>query len=162
MAWFCCDLVCFLGALVCVTLLPDSHWCTSGPMACLLADPPLPSSRPQGANLDILKVEIGGDTQSTEATEASHMHTRGDGVDEAAYNRGYEVRRGKGGNSLLHNSSQLPGSHCMCSPQPGIPATSLNTPLNICPSPRPFPPTHTSTNLHRRAARPSDPVVDDD
>jgi hypothetical protein len=31
-----------------------------------------------GGNLQILKVEIGGDGQSTEATEASHMHTRDD------------------------------------------------------------------------------------
>jgi len=29
-----------------------------------------------GGNLQILKVEIGGDGQSTEATEASHMHSR--------------------------------------------------------------------------------------
>ena len=38
------------------------------------------------------QVEIGGDTQSTEATEASHMHTADDGgLDcEACYNRGYE------------------------------------------------------------------------
>ena len=28
--------------------------------------------------MHILKVEIGGDAQSTEATEPSHMHTRGD------------------------------------------------------------------------------------
>eukprot|EP01052_Picozoa_sp_SAG31_P047513 SAG31_NODE_9542_length_1260_cov_2.412575_2_plen_245_part_00 len=31
-----------------------------------------------GSSLQILKVEIGGDGQSTEATEASHMHTRDD------------------------------------------------------------------------------------
>jgi hypothetical protein len=36
--------------------------------------------------MHILKVEIGGDTQSTEATEASHMHTK----DDENYNRGYE------------------------------------------------------------------------
>ena len=40
-----------------------------------------------GGNLQILKVEIGGDGQSTEATEASHMHTR----DDLSYERGYEV-----------------------------------------------------------------------
>ena len=31
-----------------------------------------------GANLHICKVEIGGDTQSTDGTEPSHMHTRDD------------------------------------------------------------------------------------
>ena len=39
-----------------------------------------------GASLQILKVEIGGDTQSTEGTEASHMHVAGD----ENYQRGYE------------------------------------------------------------------------
>ena len=39
-----------------------------------------------GSSLQILKVEIGGDGQSTEATEASHMHTR----DDENYHRGYE------------------------------------------------------------------------
>ena len=39
-----------------------------------------------GASLQILKVEIGGDAQSTEGTEASHMHTAG----EENYERGYE------------------------------------------------------------------------
>ena len=39
-----------------------------------------------GASLQILKVEIGGDAQSTEGTEASHMHVR----DEENYERGYE------------------------------------------------------------------------
>ena len=39
-----------------------------------------------GGNVQILKVEIGGDGQSTEATEASHMHTRTD----LNYERGYE------------------------------------------------------------------------
>ena len=39
-----------------------------------------------GASLHILKVEIGGDTQSTEGTEASHMHIAGD----ENYERGYE------------------------------------------------------------------------
>ncbi len=37
-----------------------------------------------GGNLQILKVEMGGDGQSTEATEASHMHTPSD----ENYNRG--------------------------------------------------------------------------
>jgi hypothetical protein len=32
----------------------------------------------QGGALQLLKTEIGGDAQSTEATEPSHMHTRGD------------------------------------------------------------------------------------
>ena len=47
----------------------------------------------EGASVQFLKVEIGGDGQSTEASEASHMHTRADGDldDSAAYNRGYEV-----------------------------------------------------------------------
>ena len=39
-----------------------------------------------GASLQMIKVEIGGDTQSTEGTEASHMHTRGD----LNCSRGYE------------------------------------------------------------------------
>ncbi|KAK3746527.1 hypothetical protein RRG08_016697 [Elysia crispata] len=39
-----------------------------------------------GASLQILKVEIGGDTQSTDGTEASHMHYKGD----ENYKRGYE------------------------------------------------------------------------
>ena len=45
-----------------------------------------------GAALQVVKVEIGGDTQSTEGTEPSHMITRDDGSldDAAAYNRGWE------------------------------------------------------------------------
>ncbi|BFZ07700.1 hypothetical protein BsWGS_10738 [Bradybaena similaris] len=39
-----------------------------------------------GASLQILKVEIGGDTQSTDGTEASHMHNSW----EENYERGYE------------------------------------------------------------------------
>ncbi len=39
-----------------------------------------------GASLQIIKVEIGGDTQSTEGTEESHMHVRGD----LNCSRGYE------------------------------------------------------------------------
>jgi hypothetical protein len=39
-----------------------------------------------GASLQHLKVEIGGDTNSTWGSEPSHMHTRGD----QNYNRGYE------------------------------------------------------------------------
>lgn len=39
-----------------------------------------------GASLQILKVEIGGDDQSTDGTEASHMHEEW----EENYNRGYE------------------------------------------------------------------------
>jgi hypothetical protein len=39
-----------------------------------------------GAALHILKVEIGGDGQATEGTEASHMHTETD----ESYQRGYE------------------------------------------------------------------------
>jgi len=39
-----------------------------------------------GASLDILKVEIGGDSQSTDGTESSHMHTEHD----ERYDRGYE------------------------------------------------------------------------
>jgi O-glycosyl hydrolase len=48
--------------------------------------------RGAGAALHMLKVEIGGDTQSTEGTEPSHMRTRDDGdLDNAeAYNRGWE------------------------------------------------------------------------
>jgi hypothetical protein len=39
-----------------------------------------------GASLQMIKIEIGGDTQSTEGTEASHMHTR----DDLNCSRGYE------------------------------------------------------------------------
>ncbi|XP_077992029.1 galactocerebrosidase-like [Glandiceps talaboti] len=39
-----------------------------------------------GASLHILKVEIGGDAQSSDGTEASHMHTAND----ENYQRGYE------------------------------------------------------------------------
>ena len=39
-----------------------------------------------GANLQVLKVEIGGDAQSTDGTETSHMHTR----DDLDCTRGYE------------------------------------------------------------------------
>jgi len=40
----------------------------------------------KGASLQMIKVEIGGDTQSTEGTESSHMHTR----DDLNCTRGYE------------------------------------------------------------------------
>lgn len=40
-----------------------------------------------GAALSILKVEIGGDAQSTDGTEPSHMHTR----DDLSCTRGYEL-----------------------------------------------------------------------
>eukprot|EP00118_Oscarella_pearsei_P013831 m.114461 g.114461 ORF g.114461 m.114461 type:complete len:801 (+) comp37503_c0_seq6:569-2971(+) len=39
-----------------------------------------------GAALQILKVEIGGDAQSTDGTESSHMHS----ADDENYRRGYE------------------------------------------------------------------------
>ena len=39
-----------------------------------------------GASLQIFKTEMGGDGQSTEATEPSHMHTK----DDENYQRGYE------------------------------------------------------------------------
>jgi galactosylceramidase len=39
-----------------------------------------------GAGLQLLKVEIGGDAQSTDGSEASHMHTR----DDLSCSRGYE------------------------------------------------------------------------
>jgi galactosylceramidase len=39
-----------------------------------------------GASLQILKVEIGGDVQSTDGTEPSHMHS----ADDENYERGYE------------------------------------------------------------------------
>jgi galactosylceramidase len=39
-----------------------------------------------GLSLQILKVEIGGDTDSTEGAEPSHMHAKGD----ENYARGYE------------------------------------------------------------------------
>lgn len=44
--------------------------------------------KPQfGLGLHVLKVEIGGDTQSTDGTEPSHMHTR----DDLSCGRGYEL-----------------------------------------------------------------------
>jgi hypothetical protein len=39
-----------------------------------------------GASMDMIKVEIGGDGQSTDGTEASHMHYR----DDLSCDRGYE------------------------------------------------------------------------
>jgi galactosylceramidase len=39
-----------------------------------------------GASLHLLKVEIGGDSQSTDGTESSHMHSK----DDLNYKRGYE------------------------------------------------------------------------
>ena len=39
-----------------------------------------------GASLHVCKVEIGGDTQSTDGTEPSHMHAR----DDLNCERGYE------------------------------------------------------------------------
>ncbi|ESN97869.1 hypothetical protein HELRODRAFT_85047, partial [Helobdella robusta] len=39
-----------------------------------------------GASLQILKVEIGGDSQSTDGSESSHMHAE----DDEDYNRGYQ------------------------------------------------------------------------
>eukprot|EP00468_Gymnochlora_sp_CCMP2014_P005157 CAMPEP_0167756484 /NCGR_PEP_ID=MMETSP0110_2-20121227/9411_1 /TAXON_ID=629695 /ORGANISM="Gymnochlora sp., Strain CCMP2014" /LENGTH=223 /DNA_ID=CAMNT_0007642599 /DNA_START=123 /DNA_END=794 /DNA_ORIENTATION=+ len=39
-----------------------------------------------GANLQICKVEIGGDSQSTDGSEPSHMHT----ADDLDFKRGYE------------------------------------------------------------------------
>ena len=41
-----------------------------------------------GAALQICKIEIGGDDMSTDGTEASHMHSRGD----LSCDRGYELR----------------------------------------------------------------------
>ena len=41
-----------------------------------------------GAAMHILKVEMGGDGQSSEGVESSHMHT----IDDLNYNRGYEWR----------------------------------------------------------------------
>ena len=41
-----------------------------------------------GASFHILKVEIGGDSQSTDGTEASHMHS----ADDENYQRVYEWR----------------------------------------------------------------------
>lgn len=38
------------------------------------------------ASLQLLKVEIGGDSQSTDGTEPSHMHSK----DDLNYHRGYE------------------------------------------------------------------------
>ena len=43
--------------------------------------------KPQfGASLHMLKVEIGGDSQSTDGTESSHMHSK----DDVNFERGYE------------------------------------------------------------------------
>jgi hypothetical protein len=54
-----------------------------------------------GANLHVCKVEIGGDTQSTDGTEASHMHAR----DDLNCTRGYEV-----------SASCQPLAHCCSQP----------------------------------------------
>ena len=40
-----------------------------------------------GASLQVLKVEVGGDAQSTDGSESSHMHTR----EEISCSRGYET-----------------------------------------------------------------------
>jgi galactosylceramidase len=40
-----------------------------------------------GLNLQILKVELGGDTDATEGAEPSHMHSK---TDPGNYERGYE------------------------------------------------------------------------
>ena len=40
----------------------------------------------KGLNLNILKVELGGDTDATEGAEPSHMHYKSD----ENYERGYE------------------------------------------------------------------------
>ena len=45
------------------------------------------SSAGPPTDLDILKVEMGGDTDSTEGAEPSHMHG---GPGDENYNRGYE------------------------------------------------------------------------
>jgi len=50
-----------------------------------------------GASLPILKVEIGGDGQSTQGTEASHMHVADEA--QANYHRGYEWQ-------LMHEAKQ--------------------------------------------------------
>ena len=53
-----------------------------------------------GASLHILKVEIGGDAQSTDGSEASHMHTR----DDLSCSRGYEswlIREAKARNPAI-------------------------------------------------------------
>ena len=71
------------------------HHC-SGASSRLLIDYPEPqrsdildlmfSPDQRGAGLQVLKIEIGGDTQSTDGTEPSHMHSRND----LGCNRGYE------------------------------------------------------------------------
>ena len=43
-----------------------------------------------GASLQVLKIEIGGDTQSTDGTEPSHMHYRNETSLGSNCNRGYE------------------------------------------------------------------------
>ena len=66
-----------------------------GATSVLLPDYPQPQRdeildllfKPQhGASLHMLKVEIGGDSQSTDGTESSHMHS----ADDLDYTRGYE------------------------------------------------------------------------
>lgn len=77
-------------------LLFDGHGAVSaGASSRLLFDYPEPQ-RSQildylflpkfGASLQVLKVEIGGDSQSTDGTEPSHMHAR----DDLDCGRGYE------------------------------------------------------------------------
>ena len=78
-----------------------------------------------GASLHVLKVEIGGDAESTEGTEASHMHRE----DDADYHRGYEwwlMREAKARNPSIkvaadrrgHGSQQQPRPGHSLSPQP--------------------------------------------
>src|SRR5208282_5609120 len=68
---------------------------SAGASSRLLLDYPEPQRRQildylfkpnYGASLQHLKVEVGGDTNSTDGSEPSHMHTRTD----ENYDRGYE------------------------------------------------------------------------
>ena len=55
-----------------------------------------------GASLQVLKIEVGGDGQSTEGTEASHMHA----VDDFSMDRGYEMFIAKEGEEYSASTTQ--------------------------------------------------------
>lgn len=77
-----------------------------------------------GAALQILKVEIGGDSQSTEAVEHSHMHT----ADDLNMERGYEgwlLAQAKARNPEIktcafESAERSRAERCCCAPCLGL------------------------------------------
>lgn len=89
-----------------------------------------------GASLQILKVEIGGDSQSTDGTEPSHMHSK----DDLDLTRGYEwwlMTEAKKGtqtsNSMAYHGRILVGLGMIRSPVRGAGAR-LPTPIRHPPT----------------------------